>query len=73
MAQMLKNLPAVEETWVQSLDWEDLLKKGIESYSLQGQRRLVGYSPWDHEELDTIGRLALSRDVAPGVQLGNLQ
>ena len=69
---MLKNLPAVEETWVQSLDWEDLLKKGIESYSLQGQRSLVGYSPWDHEELDTIGRLALSRDVAPGGQLGNV-
>ena len=33
----------------------------------------MGYSPWDREELDTIGRLALSRDVAPGVQLGTLQ
>ena len=33
----------------------------------------MGYSPWDREELDTIGRLALSRDVAPGVPLGTLQ
>ena len=25
MAQMVKNLPAIQETWVQSLDWEDSL------------------------------------------------
>ena len=73
VAQMVKNLPAVQETWVQSLDWEGLLEKGIQSYSLQGQRSLVGYRSWDHEELDTIGWLALSRDVVPGVQLGILQ
>ena len=28
VAQLVKNLPAVQETWVQSLGWEDLLKKG---------------------------------------------
>ena len=28
-----KNLPAVQETWVQSLDWEDLLKKGMATHS----------------------------------------
>ena len=28
MAQMVKNLPAMSETWVQSLDWEDPLEKG---------------------------------------------
>ena len=27
MAQMVKSLPAVWETWVQSLDWEDPLEK----------------------------------------------
>ena len=27
MAQKVKNLPAVQETWVQSLDWEDPLEK----------------------------------------------
>ena len=28
VAQMLKNLPTVLETWVQSLGWEDPLEKG---------------------------------------------
>ena len=28
MAQLVKNLPAMQETWVQSLDWEDPLEKG---------------------------------------------
>ena len=27
-AQTVKNLPAMGETWVQSLDWEDPLEKG---------------------------------------------
>ena len=27
MAQLEKNLPAVRETWVRSLDWEDPLEK----------------------------------------------
>ena len=30
---MGKNLPAVWETWVQSLDWEDPLEEGMETYS----------------------------------------
>ena len=29
VAQMVKNLPAMQETWVQSLNWEDLLEKGM--------------------------------------------
>ena len=28
MAQLVKNLPAMRETWVRSLDWEDPLEKG---------------------------------------------
>ena len=28
-AQMVKNLPAMQETWVQSLGWEDSLEKGM--------------------------------------------
>ena len=28
MAQLVKNLPAMQETWVQSLCWEDPLEKG---------------------------------------------
>ena len=33
VAQMVKNLPAVRETWVQSLGWEDPLEKGKASHS----------------------------------------
>ena len=28
VAQLVKNLPSVQETWVQSLGWEDPLEKG---------------------------------------------
>ena len=33
VAQMIKNLPAKQETWVWSLDWEDLLEEGMETHS----------------------------------------
>ena len=33
VAQLVKNLPAMQETWVQSLDWEDPLEKGKATHS----------------------------------------
>jgi len=33
IAQLVKNLPAMRETWVQSLGWEDLLEKGMATHS----------------------------------------
>ena len=53
-----KNLPALQETWVWSLGWEDLLEKGTVTYSSIlawriPSRRLVGYSPWGPKESDT--------------------
>ena len=33
VAQIVKNLPAMWNTGVQSLDWEDLLEKGIATHS----------------------------------------
>ena len=33
MAQMVKRLPAVQETWVQSMDQEDPLEKELATYS----------------------------------------
>ena len=33
VAQLVKNLPAMQETWVQSLGWEDPLKKGKGTHS----------------------------------------
>ena len=33
VAQMVKNLPAMQETWVQTLGWEDPLEKGTATHS----------------------------------------
>ena len=33
VAQVVKNPPAMRETWVRSLGWEDLLEKGIATHS----------------------------------------
>ena len=33
VAQMVKNMPAIQETKVQSLGWEDTLEKGIATHS----------------------------------------
>ena len=33
VAQLIKNLPVMWETWVQSLDWEEPLKKGMATHS----------------------------------------
>ena len=42
VAQLVKNLPAIQETWVQSLGWEDPLEKGKATHS-----RIVTWRiPW---------------------------
>ena len=33
MAQMVKNLPAMQETWVQFLGWEDTLEEEVATHS----------------------------------------
>ena len=33
MAQMVKSLPAMQGTWIQSLGWEDPLEKGMATHS----------------------------------------
>ena len=33
VAQLVKNLPAMQETWVRSLGWEDSLKEGVATHS----------------------------------------
>ena len=58
MAQLVNNLPAMRETWVQSLGWEDSLEKekatGLEN-SMD--------CPWGSKELDMTERLSLSLRV----------
>ena len=45
VAQMVKNPPAMQETWVQSLGWEDPLEKGIATHS----SILAWKIPWTEE------------------------
>ena len=45
MAQSVKNLPAVQEAWVQSLGQEDLLEEGLVTHSSILARRI----PWTEE------------------------
>ena len=42
VAQLIKNLPAMQETWVRSLGWEDPLEKGKAIYS----SILAWRTPW---------------------------
>ena len=45
MAQLVKNLPALWETWVRSLGWEDPLEEGMEIHSSIISWRI----PWTEE------------------------
>ena len=53
VAQLVKNLPAVRETWVQSLGWEDPLEKGKATPNSILAWRIPWMSPWVCKELDT--------------------
>ena len=63
VAQTAKNLPAVQETQVWSLGWEDLLDKGLATHSSiqpgesHGQRSLAGYSLWGRKESNTTEQI----------------
>ena len=45
MAQMVNNLPAMRETWIQFLGWDDPLKKGMATRS----NILAWRIPWTEE------------------------
>ena len=49
MAQLVKNPPAMQKTWVRSLGWEDPLEKGKATHS-----------SGDHKESDVTERISLS-------------
>ena len=58
MTQMVKSLPAMPETWVQSLGGEDPLGKKMAPIAVflpgksHGHRSLMACSPWGHKESD---------------------
>ena len=62
---VVKNPPAMQETWVQFLGWEDPLEKGKATHSsiLPGEFHGL-YSPWDHKELDMTDRPSLSLSIS---------
>ena len=61
VAQTVKNLPAMQDTWVPTLGREEILEKGMATTPLFLPGEFHGlYSPWGHRELDTIERLKFS-------------
>ena len=73
MAEMVKNLSACnQETWVQSLGWEETLEKRMATTPIflprefHGQRSLAGYSLWGHKELDTTKQLTVENTERDG-------
>jgi len=62
VAQLVKNLPAMQETWVRSLGWEDPLEEGMATlFSI-----LPGESPWTEEPdgLQSMGLQIVRHDWA---------
>ena len=76
MAQMIKNLPAMQETRVQSLDWEDPLEKGMAAHSnilawrIPRTEEPGGFCPWGHKESDTTECLTPSLSLISGIRGG---
>ena len=68
MAQTVKDLPAIQETWVQSLAWDDPLEKGkatpLQYCCLENSMDRGAWqasSPWGCKELDMTEQLTLIR------------
>ena len=78
VVQTVKNLPAMQEIWIQSLGWEDSIHRlqrspgGGHGNPLQysclkhphGQRSLAGYSTWSRKESDTTEPLRTAQHSA---------
>ena len=62
MAQKRNNLPAVEETRVRSLDWEDPLEKGRATHASILARRIPGTE--EPDRLQSMGSQRVRRDRA---------
>ena len=59
VAQLIKNPPAMQETWVQSLGQEDPLEKGKATHSSILAWIFHGcYRPWGCKESDTMEQLS---------------
>ena len=54
VAQLVKNLPAMQETWVQYLGWEDTLEKGMTTHCSILAQRIPWIEPDIHLEPDIL-------------------
>ena len=78
MAQTLKNLPAMWETWVWSLGWVDPLRRTWQPTTTflpgesHGLRSLVGYSSWGHRESDITEYLSIAQNLQGWKEVGFL-
>ena len=60
MAQMVKNLLAMRETWVRSLGWEDPLEEGMAThFSILASRIPTDI---EHDELQSVGLQRVGHD-----------
>ena len=65
VAQMVENLPAMQESWVGKLPWRrewqptPVFLPG----EFHEQRSLAGHSPWGHKESDTTEQLTLTHSL----------
>ena len=62
LVQQVKNLPAMQETWVESLGWGDPLEKAMTTYSSVLAWRI----PWTEEpgRLQSMGSQRVGHDLA---------
>ena len=68
---MVRNLPAMQESWVQSLGWEDTLEESMATHSSifawriptdRGAWQTTGsYRLWGHAGLDTTEQLSIAQ------------
>ena len=69
VAQLVKNLPAMQKTWLQSLGQQDPLEEGMVTHSSSclenphGQRCLASYSSWGRKESDTTEQLSMAQTL----------
>ena len=73
VAQTAKNPPAIQETWVPSLDGEDCLEKGMATHSCPLAWRIPwreepsGLSPRGRKESDTTKKLTVTYYLLPWI------
>ena len=75
---MAKNPPAMWETWIPSLGWEDPLEKGMATHSIilawriPWTESLVGYSPWGLKESDMTWQITITTPYTSQTLCGRL-